>query len=289
MNEEILRNIRDGETRAAAFSLGSLKAPGPDGLNKIFYQKHWKTVKEEIISRLIVVRLQKILDKIVSPIQSAFIGGRLIHDNIIIVQEAFHRLEKKRRKDGANEIAIKLDMNKAYDRLEWDFLEEVFKAFGFNKKWVKLMMGCVKSANYKIKINGNMSNKIKPQIGLRQGNPLSPYLFIMAAEVFTILMNEAQQKNLISGIKLAPTVPPITHLLFTDDCNIFAEVKEEEVYQIIQVLNKCTKASGQRINLEKSGISFGSLIPIQTRVNIKEILGMTAWENLEKYLGLPAR
>ncbi|QHN82087.1 putative mitochondrial protein [Arachis hypogaea] len=79
----------------------------------------------------------------------------------------------------------------------------------------------------------------------------------------------------------------ITHLLFADYCIIFAKAKEEEVYQIIQVLNRYTEASGQRINLEKLGISFGSLIPIQTKVNIEEILGMAAWENPGKYLGLP--
>ncbi|XP_052118910.1 uncharacterized protein LOC127748431 [Arachis duranensis] len=134
-----------------------------------------------------------------------------------------------------------------------------------------------------------MSNKIKPQRGLRQEDPLSPYLFIIAAEVFTILMNEVQQKNLISDIKLAPTAPSITYLLFADDCIIFAEAKEEEVYQIIQVLNQYTEASGQRINLEKSGISFGSIIPIQTRANIEEILCMAAWENPGKYVGLLAR
>ncbi|RYR51692.1 hypothetical protein Ahy_A06g026672 [Arachis hypogaea] len=104
-----------------------------------------------------------------------------------------------------------------------------------------------------------------------------------------ILRKITNEKNLISDIKLAPTAPSITYLFFADDCIIFAEAKEEEVYQIIQVLNQYTEASGQRINLEKSGISFGSIIPIQTRANIEEILCMAAWENPGKYVGLPAR
>ncbi|XP_057760557.1 uncharacterized protein LOC130980933 [Arachis stenosperma] len=244
MNEELMAKIKDEEIKEATFSMGGLKAPGPD--------------------------------------------GRLIQDNIIIVQEAFHKFSKKGSL-GNKDLAIKLDMNKAYDRLEWDFLERVLEAFGFCNEWVKLMMNCVKSASYRFKINGKLSRRIGPQRELRQGDPLSPYLFILAAESFTILMEKAARDNLISGIRLAPTAPPITHLLFANDCIIFTGAQEDEIYQLIQIINKYTEASGQRINTEKSGLIFGSQVPIQSRVNIEEITGMASWEDPGRYLGLPAR
>ncbi|KAL4390633.1 hypothetical protein AHAS_Ahas03G0164600 [Arachis hypogaea] len=96
------------------------------------------------------------------------------------------------------------------------------KEFGFSNEWVKLMISCVKSASYRFKINEKFLSKINPQRGLRQRDPLSPYLFILAAESFTILMKKVMRDNLISGIKLASTALVITHLLFADDCTIFS-------------------------------------------------------------------
>ncbi|XP_015931910.1 uncharacterized protein LOC107458226 [Arachis duranensis] len=242
----------------------------------------------KIVTRVLVGRLRKVLDQIISPVQSAFVKGRLIQDNIVIVQEAFHTLNRKGN-SGSKDLAMKLDMNKAYDRLEWKFLQKVMEELGFSNEWVRLVMSCVKSATYRFKINGKLSNKITPQRGLRQGDPLSPYLFILAAESFTNLMEKARRDKLISGIRLAPSAPVITHLLFADGCIIFAGAEEEEMYQLIQILNKYTEVSGQRINTEKSGLIFGSQVSIQRRVNIEEITGMAAWEDLGRYLGLPAR
>ncbi|XP_020987484.1 uncharacterized protein LOC110275634 [Arachis duranensis] len=336
MDKELSAEVTEEEIRKAVFSMGSLKAPGPDGLNGLFYQKHWEIIKKEvcavvreffrngflpeeisetivvlipkvkdpeelnqlrpisccnfiykIITRVIMLRLKGLLEDIVSPTQSAFVGGRLIQDNVVIVQEVYHSLNRKGR-DGSENVAIKLDMNKAYDRLEWDFLEKVLKKFGFAEKWVDLVMKCVRSASYRVRVNGELSKKIKPQRGLRQGDPLSPYLLILAAEVFTILMQQAKEKGNITGLKIAPTAPAITHLLFTDDCIIFAKAKEEEIFQIITVLNEYTEASEQIINMNKSGLSFGSQVPIQTRVDIEDILGMKTWDMAGKYLGLPA-
>ncbi|KAL4342904.1 hypothetical protein AHAS_Ahas11G0025000 [Arachis hypogaea] len=151
------------------------------------------------------------------------------------------------------------------------------------------MMSCVKSASYRFKINEKLSTKIYPQRGLRQGDPLSSYLFILAAKSFSILMDKAMSDNLISGIKLAPTAPVITHLLFVHDRIIFAGAQEEEIYEQIHIINKYTEASRQRINTEKSRLIFGSQIPIQSRVNIEEITRMASWEDPGRYLRLPAR
>ncbi|KAL4396469.1 hypothetical protein AHAS_Ahas01G0095000 [Arachis hypogaea] len=149
-------------------------------------------------------------------------------------------------------------------------------------------MKCIRRANYRFKINGEILRKIKPQRGLRQGDPLLPYLFILAAEVFTVLMDEARREGRILGFRIVPTVPNITHLLFADDCIIFAEASEKEIFKIVTILNEYTEALSQRLNLNKSGITFCNQVSIQNRVNIEEILGMPAWESPGKYLGLPA-
>ncbi|XP_057747939.1 uncharacterized protein LOC130967135 [Arachis stenosperma] len=336
MNEELMAKITDEEIREAVFSMGGLKAPGPDGLNGLFFQQHWEILSKEvcgvvkqifeegcipgdlgettvvlvpkvsqpeslnqlrpisccnfaykIVTKVLVGRLRKVLDQIISPVQSAFVKGRLIQDNIIIVQEAFHMLNKKGNA-GSQDLAIKLDMNKAYDRLEWNFLQRVMEELGFSNEWVRLVMSCVKSVTYRFKINRKLSSRIIPQRGIRQGDPLSPYLFILAAESFTILMEKARRDRLISGIRLAQSASVITHLLFADDCIIFAGAEEEEIFQLIQILNKYTEASGQRINTEKSGLIFGSQVSIQKRVNIEEITGMASWDDPGRYLGLPA-
>lgn len=118
-------------------------------------------------------RLKGFLGELVLPTQSPFVGGRQIQDNLVIAQEVFHSLKRKNR-GGKENVAVKLDMNKAYDRLDWDFLKATLLAFGFNPNWVRLVMILVSTVTYKYKINGFLSKPISPSRGLRQGDPLSP-------------------------------------------------------------------------------------------------------------------
>ena len=104
-------------------------------------------------------------------------------------------------------MALKLDMSKAYDRVEWSYMEKVLVKMGFNERWVQLMMLCITTASYFILINGEPHGEISPTRGFRQGNPLSPYLFLMCMEV--------------QGVSICQNGPKITHLLFADDSLIF--------------------------------------------------------------------
>ncbi|XP_072058294.1 uncharacterized protein [Arachis hypogaea] len=141
-----------------------------------------------------------------------------------------------------------------------------------------MLMKCVSQVSYKIKINGLLSTTIEPQRGLRQGDLLSPYLFIIAAEVFTFLIDKAREEGRISRVKITPAAPTISHLLFADNCIIFSKDNEEKIYQLVTILNIYTEVSRQRINLDKSGITFRNQIPIRNRVEIEEILGLSAWD-----------
>lgn len=240
----------------------------------------------KIISKVMVSRLKYFLGDLIHPTQSAFVGGRQIQDNLVIAQEVFHSLKRKER-GGIENIAVKLDMNKAYDRLDWDFINLTLLAFGFAPQWVKLVMTLVTTVSYKYKINGYLSPAVLPHRGLRQGDPLSPYLFILAAEVLSHMILQARLEGNIHGIQLARDSPFLTHLFFADDALLFAKADEREFYQFIHILNVYSKASGQRINLSKSGLICGKFVQYQKKMRLAAIMEMQLWEDPGRYLGLP--
>lgn len=115
----------------------------------------------KIVSKVLANRLKTILPEVISPTQSAFVPGRLISDNILVAYEMTHYMRsKKRGKMGY--AAIKLDMSKAYDRVEWSFLRDMMLWLGFNAEWINLVMHCVTSVSYKIKVNGDLSEVFSP-------------------------------------------------------------------------------------------------------------------------------
>jgi hypothetical protein len=126
----------------------------------------------KIVSKVLANRLKCVLPDIIAPTQSAFIPGRLIFDNILAAYETLHTMQSRMwSKEGY--MAVKLDMSKAYDRVEWSFLEKVMKRMGFADRWINLIMMCVKSANYAILVNGSPMGRIYPTRGIRQGDPIS--------------------------------------------------------------------------------------------------------------------
>lgn len=143
----------------------------------------------KIIIKVVANRIEHTLPDVVDVEQSAFVQGRLIIDNALIAMECFH-WTKKKRKGKKVVIALKLDMSKAYDRLEWIFVEKTLTAMGYPRKMVELIMRCISSISYQILINGQPSTSFSPERGLRQGDPLSPYLFILCADVFFGLIHK---------------------------------------------------------------------------------------------------
>ncbi|KAH9670993.1 hypothetical protein KPL70_017175 [Citrus sinensis] len=151
MNDLLKKPFTTEEVVEALTQMCPTKAPGPDGLSVVFYQKHWQTVK--IVAKAIANRFKHVLQKIISPMQSAFIPNRLITDNIIVGYECLYKIRhcKGRKK---RLVALKLDVSKAYDRLEWTFLEQAMKPLEFSQNWVSLIMRCISSVSSSVAING---------------------------------------------------------------------------------------------------------------------------------------
>ena len=138
--------------------------------------------------------------------------------------ELMHYLEhKKEGKDFF--MAVKLDMSKTYDRVEWGFIKKVMEQLGFNERWISLIMQCITTVTYSVLINGEAHGCIVPSWGLRQGDPLSPYLFLICADGFSSLINDAVRNNLLSGVSICRGSPMITHLFFADDSLLFCPME----------------------------------------------------------------
>lgn len=258
------------EVKEAIFQMHPLKAPGPDGLPALFFQKFWHIVGREvqdlvlkflnnsedpheinkiflvlipkgknpsspkdfrpislcnvvmkIVTKVIANRLKHTLGDVIDIEQSVFVQSRLITDNALIAMECFHWFKKKTKgKKGV--MALKLDMSKAYDRVEWPFVEQALISMGYPAKMVQLIMRCISMVSYQILINGQPSSSFKPERGLRQGDPLSPYIFILCVDVLSGLLHKAASSKEIHGIKVARSAPQLSHLFFADDSLLFS-------------------------------------------------------------------
>ncbi|XP_074357944.1 uncharacterized protein LOC141697454 [Apium graveolens] len=148
-NSDLVKDVTDEEVRDALFQMNLDKAPGHDGMTPGFFQKHWRIVGKYVITKVMANRLKLVLDSVISDTQSVFIHGRLISDNIMVSYEVMHYLKCKRvGKDGY--MALKLDMSKAYDRIEWNFLKVILRRMEFSEWWVKLVLQCVSTVQYTI-------------------------------------------------------------------------------------------------------------------------------------------
>ena len=185
-----------------------------------------------------------------------------------MAHEMLHSL-KSRRRWANSYMAVKTDISKAYDRLEWKFLRDVMVYMGFDMKWIGWIMRCVESVSFSVLVNGSPSGHITPTRGIRQGDPLSPYLFILCSEVLSHLMTNASEINCLKGMKISTSGPTINHLLFADDALFFCHAHPKSCSTIMRVLREYEHVSGQAVNLNKSAITFGSRIKQDVRTRMR--------------------
>lgn len=152
----------------------------------------------KIISKVIVSRFCQALYFCIDDSQGTFVPGRQIIDNIFVAYEILHSF-KKRRRNLNRGFALKLDMSKTYDKVEWCFVEKLMRRMGFCEEWASLIMRCITSVSYTVVINGKNGEEFRPIRGLRQGDPLIPYLFLICAEGFSRLISMAKRERRLLG------------------------------------------------------------------------------------------
>ena len=201
----------------------------------------------KIISKILTKRIKPLLSTIISENQSAFVPERAISDNVLITHEVLHYLKTCKAAKRCS-MAVKTDMSKAYDRLEWDFIKLVLQRLGFHPKVVRWIVQCVSTVTYSFLINGSPRGRVTPSCGIRQGDPLSPYLFILCSEVLSGLCNKAQEEGSLKGIRVARGTPRLNHLLFADDTMFFLRASKENADALSKLLKRYEEASGQYIS-----------------------------------------
>lgn len=240
----------------------------------------------KLVSKVIVNRMRGVLDGVVDQSQSAFVLGRLISDNILIGFECMHWLRKhKGKKDGY--AALKLDMRKAYDQVEWIYLEAIMRKIQFPERFVKLITNCVSTVTYSFNLNQKDFGKILPTRGLQQGDPLSPFLFVLCAQGLSFILQHHIKRNSLQGIHMGLEAPMISHLFFADDNLVFFKATMGNSLIIRSCLVDYGKASWQIVNFEKSAVTFSPSTRDLIRRSIAEVFKIEVVFGHSIYLGLP--
>lgn len=202
----------------------------------------------KILAKLLSHRLKEVMPHIISETQTTFLSGRNILDGVLIANEVVDGWKKAKKKG----LIIKLDFEKAYDSINWGFLFCMTSQYGSGNKWISWIKECVTSARISVLVNGSPTEEFSPQKGLRQGAPLSPFLFNLVTEGLHILLSRAQALGLVQGVKVGSNGVILSHLPFADDSLLFCAAEVDDVRNLKRVLRCFKVLSGLRINYHKS-------------------------------------
>jgi hypothetical protein len=287
MFQDLLDVVEDARTRGVVNS--QLNNTFVVLIPKSNLPKHFKDFRPislcnlcyKLISKIIARRIRPFLSKALSDEQLGFLKGRQILDAVGVAHECIHSLKTKKQQA----ILLKLDLKKAFDCINWNFLHLVLLQCGFGLIITNWILGCISSATLAILINGEATKTFHCERGLRQGCPLSPLLFILVLEGLSILLKNSQAEGHLTGIKVSGQIH-ILHILFVDDVLILTSANLAEWTLIHSILNTFCSASGLEINIHKS-IFLVSNTQETFLSALKELFGFDAHE-LERgfsYLG----
>ena len=234
------------------------------------------------ISKVLVARLKLILSDVISPSQSAFIPGRQISDNILLTQELLHNYHLNK---GPARCALKIDLKKAFDTISWQFILKGLQCIGIPVRMINWIHACISSAFFSVGLNGSLHGFFPSSRGLRQGDPLSPYLFVIAMEGLGGILREVAQVPRFQ-FHWRCKLNSITHLAFADDLMVFCHADLASVELIRGALESFSSISGLIINHNKSFV-FISGVEDSIRVAIANCLHFQLGALPIKYLGVP--
>ncbi|KAL9675464.1 hypothetical protein QQ045_003666 [Rhodiola kirilowii] len=235
----------------------------------------------KILSKCLARRLSAVLPLLISPNQSAFIANRNILDGIMVTNELIHAMKTEKRQA----LVIKLDFRKAYDYVSWNYLEMIQRRMGFGCKWIGWMAECYSSARLAVLINGSPSKEFAMKRGLRQGDPLSPFLFLVAAEGLSRILDKAVEEGVINGIDWMNNGDKLTHLQFADDTVLFYRADAMEFQNLRAILIAFEGCSGLKINFDKS-LCFGIGLKVEEVSEYAKVFRCPLGGFPMKYLGM---
>lgn len=216
-------------------------------------------VSFKLITKVLATRLRTVLERVIAPHQSAFVPNRNITDNTILNHEIMHHLNLKKGKVAY--MALKIDMAKAYDRVEWHILLQLLHLHGFSPHFCDLIRECLSTTSFSVLLNGAPFGTIDASRGIRQGDPLSPALFTFLFHLLSRIRTNAELAGQLQGIKVSVTGPTISHLMYADDLVIYGRATREEATVIHDCLAQFCSWTGQEVNLQKLAIHFSQNAP----------------------------
>ncbi|GAU51623.1 hypothetical protein TSUD_414500 [Trifolium subterraneum] len=235
----------------------------------------------KILSKLLACRLKKELGKLISPCQSAFLPGRQILDGVVVLNEVIDLA--KRRKDTC--MLFKVDFERAYDTISWNYLERMMVKMGFAGQWIRWMRACVFNSSMSVLVNGSPTEDFKVEKGLRQGDPLSPFLFLIAAEGLTGMVNRAVDIGKFAGYTMGGSIQ-FQILQFADDTVLLGEASWDNVRTIKAILRGFELVSGLKINFVKSKM-YGINVEANFLEAAASFLSCSVDSIPFKFLGIP--
>ncbi|KAL4385934.1 hypothetical protein GQ457_09G015610 [Hibiscus cannabinus] len=294
MNESLMRPFTNDEILSAFQDINPRKAPAlipkfaePVRMKQLRPISLCTTIYK-IVSKTLLNRMKPFLHLFISENQSAFLKGHLISDNILIAHELIHYLSSS--KNGPNKgVALKLDMDKAFDRVEWTFLRSVMLRVGFHPDWVALIMDCFTTITFFAWVNGRLTTEFTPQRGLRQGDLLSSFLFLLCMQGLSAALQAEQEAGNIKGIRASQQGPRINHLFYVDDNIIFVRNFVQEFTYLKEVFRIFADSLGQRINFDKSTVFFSPSTTAAHRQRLLSTLPLSKVFDPRIYLGAPLK
>ncbi|VFQ91682.1 unnamed protein product [Cuscuta campestris] len=239
------------------------------------------TFLSKVNTKILANRLGSLLHKLISPEQSGFQAGKGVDENILLTQEMIHCLDNT---SGSANIAIKLDFAKAFDRISWQFLEVTLSSFGFSSQSCHLLLSTLKVTHFSILINGTPHGFFKMKRGVKQGDPLSPLLFILGNEGLSRLIKGKVEEGSLKAIHTGRNHPP-SHLAYADDIIFFLSGHFRNLLRFKGLLDCFLKSSGHLINLNKSHFYTGLRVKLDIKANMQRALHMREGKLPFTYLG----